>query len=235
MIPQVSTVRFPEANCRLKIAFAADFHLRKGMDAEKIAEILSEMRADVLILGGDIADREADARRMLSALRPLHFPLGKFAVCGNNDTEAFQNHARFKNACKENGIRLLLNEGVRLGNTHAFLAGVAEKDKADSAKALCGAEKGQYRILAGHFPQDELLKNESDLILCGHTHGGQFNFFGLTPYTVGYERKLHIKQVSGLKRWGRAQMLVSKGIGASKIPVRIGVKSEVHLIILGSG
>lgn len=236
MIPEVSEVRLSEVDCRLKIAFATDFHLRKGMNANLIAKILSDMQADVLVLGGDIADCESDAKKMLSAIRPLRFPLGKFAVCGNNDIEAFESYDRLKMAYEKVGIELLLNEGIRLGDTNAFLAGVTDTagGKADPEAAFRGAENGMYRILASHYPDPGLLKCEPDLMLCGHTHGGQFNFLGITPYAVGYEFRLHLKQISGLRRWGKTQMLVSKGVGASKIPLRIGVKSEMHLLILGS-
>ena len=73
------------------------------------------------------------------------------------------------------------------------------------------------------------------LQLSGHTHGGQFNAFGLTPYGIGFERldvprELRSVAVSGLHTFGEMQMLVSRGLGTSRIPLRIGVKPELHLL-----
>ena len=70
-------------------------------------------------------------------------------------------------------------------------------------------------------------------MLAGHTHGGQFNFFGLTPFAIGFERigsqrGLAPAMVSGARRFGQTMLVVSKGIGASRIPLRIGVRAEIH-------
>jgi predicted MPP superfamily phosphohydrolase len=73
-----------------------------------------------------------------------------------------------------------------------------------------------------------------DLMLSGHTHGGQFNLLGVTPYTFGFERLFARRRssrfIAGLHEYRGAQMLVSKGIGMSRIPLRIGVRSEIHRI-----
>ena len=74
----------------------------------------------------------------------------------------------------------------------------------------------------------------ADLVLCGHTHGGQFNALGLTPYSIGFER-LYGRRIAplGVAGWqdaDGARLLVSKGIGASRIPLRIGVRPEIELL-----
>ena len=83
-----------------------------------------------------------------------------------------------------------------------------------------------------HYPKlPELLP---DLMLSGHTHGGQFNLLGLTPFAIGFERlvsrKPHSRYIAGLHEQGGAQVLVTKGIGASRIPLRVGVRPEICLI-----
>jgi predicted MPP superfamily phosphohydrolase len=71
-------------------------------------------------------------------------------------------------------------------------------------------------------------------MLSGHTHGGQFNLFGLNPYSIGFERfgdELPPPAVvSGMMRFGPTTLLTSKGIGVSRIPLRIGVRPEIHLL-----
>ena len=88
------------------------------------------------------------------------------------------------------------------------------------------------RLLLSHYPR--AVEPMPDIILSGHTHGGQFNALGLTPYTVGFERLLTPRRASrfiaGLHRHRDAWMLVSKGIGASRLPLRIGVRPEIEWI-----
>ena len=233
MLPVVNELRIPSAPVNMTLAFATDIHLRKPMDGEKIAEIIGNTQADALILGGDIADTAEDCERMLRLLKPLSFPLGKFSVCGNNDLEAFGSYERVNAAFDKNGIQLLWNSGVQLGRV--FLGGVSECKTGlpDCKRTLQSAEKDSYRVLVSHYPLKKLLPNDADLMMAGHTHGGQFNFLGITPYTVGYEWFRGIRQVAGVREYANTRLLVSKGIGTSKIPLRIGVKSEIHKIILG--
>lgn len=235
MIPVVDEQRFPEAPCRLTIAFASDLHIRKSMNVDAIAAIIQSANADALILGGDIADCEPDARRMLRAISALSFPHGKYAVCGNNDIEAFGSAKRFGSALADEGIKLLENEGILIPESNAFLVGAADAKygKPNPRRAFANAPERAYRILASHYPLEEMLECAPDLMLSGHTHGGQFNLFGITPYTFGYEKKLRLARIAGTEKRGRTRILVSRGVGASKMPLRIGVRSEVHRIVLG--
>ena len=95
-------------------------------------------------------------------------------------------------------------------------------------------ERAEYRVLLSHYPA--LPEPESgcapDLMLSGHTHGGQFNALGLTPYSVGFER-LYGRRIAplGVAGWmdmDGARLLISKGIGASRIPLRVGVRPEIE-------
>ena len=100
------------------------------------------------------------------------------------------------------------------------------------AGAYPAAAEGRYRILLSHFPM--LPEDAPELVLSGHTHGGQFTVMGLTPYAVGFEPRAHEcgmrHVIAGLHWQGDARLLVSKGIGASRIPLRIGVRPEVNLL-----
>ncbi len=235
MLPKVEELSVESPNARIRATFVTDIHLRKRMNGEKIAQSIQNTQGELLILGGDIADNAPQARRMLEMLKTLHFPKGKFAVCGNNDIEAFGSYEAAEAAFENAGIHLLRNSGTLIAQSRIYLAGVEEirYGTADVSAALRDAPSGTYRILVSHMPTRDLLSGNADLILCGHTHGGQFNFLGITPYCFGYERALHLAQVSGMRAQNNTRMLVSKGIGASKIPLRIGVRSEIHSISIG--
>ena len=208
------------------LLFASDFHLRPRMDPEPIASQMAACRADMILLGGDYADRKDQALRLFDALRPLRAPLGVYAVAGNNDVEAFGDLSALRAAVERFDGRLLVNEGVSIpldGGT-LRIAGVDEyRYGAPSFDGLF-PEPDDYRILLSHYPI--LPKGEPpDLMLAGHTHGGQFNFLGLTPFAIGFER---IGSQRGARRFRQTMLVVSKGIGASRIPLRIGVRAEIH-------
>ena len=215
------------------LLFASDFHLRPGMDAGWLAAQMSDAGADMILLGGDYADRREQALRLFDAFRALRAPLGIFAVAGNNDVEAFGGLAPLADAMRAFGAELLVNRGetVAVGGGSLRVAGVDEYRYGAPRFEGLFSEADGYRILLSHYP---ILPDGAapDLMLSGHTHGGQFNLFGLTPYGVGFERfgarrALAPAMVSGARRFGRTTLVVSKGIGASRVPLRVGVRPEL--------
>lgn len=216
--------------------FVSDIHLRAGMDAERFADLLARQEADLILLGGDYADTREEALRLFRALRVLRAPMGIFAVCGNNDAEAFPSHDALADALSLFGARLLVNQSARIGD--GLWIGGADEPRyghPDFARIFPDASAADYRILLSHYPLRAALDTaRPNLMLSGHTHGGQFNFLGVTPYTIGFERLgrkgLAPALVCGARQFGPATLLVSKGVGCSRIPLRVGVRPEIHKI-----
>lgn len=225
----------------LRVLFVSDVHATartKAEDIAALAEKLAGVNADIILLGGDYADENEHAVRLLKGLGRLSAPLGVYAVAGNNDREAFENIADLRGLMGALGFHLLVNEAVtlRLKGGRLIVAGVDEYRYGNpDATGLypAKADDNVYRLLLSHYPR--AIEPMPDLMLSGHTHGGQFNAFGLNPYTIGFERVIHHRRASryieGLHRYRDSWMLVSKGIGASKLPLRIGVAPEVDLIV----
>ena len=90
------------------------------------------------------------------------------------------------------------------------------------------SDRAGYRILLSHFPTKPDCA--CDLMLSGHTHAGQFNLLGLTPYSIGFERSFHHLAIRGLHRMGGMQLLVGNGIGVSRLPLRVGASPRIHLL-----
>ena len=124
------------------------------------------------------------------------------------------------------GVRLLVNESVQLNGDVEI--GGCDEYKHGSPQTEKIFHSSAYRILLSHFP----VKPECrcDLMLSGHTHGGQFNVLGITPYIIGFEHGYKIETISGMTRLDDTALLTSKGIGMSKLPLRIGVRPQVHLV-----
>ena len=225
----------------LRAAFVCDTHVRPDATRAELDALVQRAAAlspDLLLLGGDYADDAENAARLFEALGALRPPLGAFGVIGNNDAEAWDGRlSELTKVMRRAGCRLLVNSRARLplGGGTLFIAGVGEyKHGRPSARGLYPETRrpDAYRLLLSHYPaMPDVLP---DVMLCGHTHGGQFNLLGLTPFAVGFERLLPPRvatlAVSGQYDLGGMRLLVSKGVGASRLQLRIGVRPEIELI-----
>lgn len=212
---------------------AADFHIRKNTSDDYISSLtrlIAEQRADMLLLGGDYGEDVDSTERLFRHIDSLDFPYGKFACVGNNDKEAFNfDIGRFRDAL---GLLLLLNEYVSIPvkNGVLTLIGIDEKKHPLDLPHKSPPpvhKRPSYSILLTHYPQIPKLGigANANLIVSGHTHGGQINIFGFNPYTFipGYN-------VQGMKTAKGKTLITSPGIGVSKLPVRIGVKPKIYVI-----
>ena len=86
---------------------------------------------------------------------------------------------------------------------------------------------GDYRLLLTHYPCWPRIP--VDLTLSGHTHGGQVNLLGLNPFSLRFESDRY-PIIKGWAERNGARLLVSRGLGWSKLPLRLGACPELHLI-----
>jgi predicted MPP superfamily phosphohydrolase len=133
-------------------------------------------------------------------------------------------------------VRVLWNEGVRIarGGSSLWLAGIDDPGagEPDLAAALAGRAPDEPTVLLAHHP-DVFCHSRTlqvDLQLSGHTHGGQILLFGWAPIThsrFGWWRGHHAED--------GAQLYVGRGVGVTLLPLRLGVRNEVPLLVLRTG
>lgn len=225
----------------LRVAFASDFHAGATTAADVLAAAcaqLEALRPDVLLLGGDFVSVRADDIHILAdMLAKVHAPLGKFGVFGNHDLRA--NRQILAGALAAAGVRMLVNEAARLPAPHddVTIIGLDDPIRGTPRGDILDDAHG-FRILLMHAPDGLLAVGDRhyDLALCGHTHGGQVVLPGGTmPYLPHGE--LSRAYAVGTFQLGSAKdrvLLVSRGVGCSTLPVRVGCPSEIHLIEIGS-
>ena len=224
----------------VRALFISDTHVLKRTsqaDIRALADRAAALAPDILLLGGDYADRADDALRLFEVFGSLKPPLGAYGVLGNNDAEAWADVNGLRGAMARAGVKLLVNEATTLSvnGGRLILGGVDEhKLGRPDARGLLPETSAPdaYRVLLSHYPCQP--KVPCELMLSGHTHGGQFNLLGLTPFSIGFERlfrkDIRAMAVSGLHETGGMKLLVSKGIGASRIQWRVGVRPEIDWI-----
>jgi hypothetical protein len=229
----------PPALEGLVIAHISDLHLggtrSRGELARLVARVNAE-RPEMVALTGDIADgRAGHMAGTVSPLADLHPPLGVNFASGNH--EYYWDHAGWMELLPRLGLTVLDNAHTVLerNGESILVAGVPDPNAGpgmggeppDLKAALRGAPRAGLRILLSHQPVDVAEARDAgfDLMLCGHTHGGQFWPW---RHVVAAAQPL----MEGLHRRGRMWVHVSRGTGYWGPPNRLLVPPEVALLTL---
>lgn len=221
-----------------RICFVTDIHFGPWRSREwlrSIVDTCNSMHPDMVVLGGDYIEQDGKyVRPAFEELARLEAPLGKFAVMGNHDY--FRGADTVPLAMETAGIELLDNRGfwIEKNNARLRLAGVGDLYFGEQlyGQALADATTTDAVILVSHQPDYvmRLPDGRSDLMLSGHLHGGQINFFGfwapMTPSDYG------MRFLSGLYDVSNTKLLVSNGVGTFKLPLRWFADPMIHLITL---
>lgn len=227
----------------LRVAFASDFHAGPTTHPQLLDDAchaIEAVRPEMVLLGGDFVSyhgRHVDA--LARRLATIEAPLGKFAVLGNHDLLA--DDAYLVAQLEDAGVRVLVNESVRLAGPHEGLAlcGVDDpvQGEMDARRAFRDAARDDSRLLLMHAPQGLLdMQDETfDLALCGHTHGGQVAMPDGTPIRMPGPRINRRYSRGRFTLRDGAQLLVSRGIGCSQLPIRLFAAPEVHVLTLKPG
>lgn len=229
-LPRVERVPIssaPAYMCGLRALFISDVHLRRCVSDAKLStlmHLITDQQADLILLGGDYAETDDQCARFFEAFRAVSVPLGCFGVIGNNDDR--RTLSGYMSAA---GVELLLNRSITLPLPSGILQiGGCDEYKFGSPDTRSLFVGDGYRILLSHFPVRPACTAE--LMLAGHTHGGQMNLLGFTPYSLGFEHHYRLMAVRGLHRLDDMQLLVCNGVGVSRLPVRLGARPQMLMI-----
>ncbi len=200
---------------------------------EKVVEKTNLLHADLVVLTGDIGDSDAhEFGPEIAPLKNLKSSHGTFFVTGNH--EYYWKAKEWLQVIQSLGIHTLINEGLLTAHSKIWLGGITDPDAhhfipeqvSDSKKAIDLARaRDAYRILLAHQPKSYLAAGAAgfNLMLSGHTHGGQF-FPG--NLLVGFFNPFS----KGLNRHGALQIYVNRGTGFWGPALRLGVPAEITLI-----
>jgi predicted MPP superfamily phosphohydrolase len=233
---QIHLHRLPRELDGFRIVQLSDIHHSPFTSREQIeraVETANSLQPDIVALTGDYVSKErayaAPCAELLSGLRARH---GVYAVLGNHDhwTDA----ALITDLFRAEGITVLVNQGMRFEiNGAAFwLAGVDDTmvGLEDLPLALAGSSDNEFKLLLAHNPI--ILRRAAragvDLVLSGHTHGGQVRLRS-ERNTAGRPRRRLLK---GLACQGETQIYITRGLGTVVLPVRFGCPPEVSLLEL---
>jgi uncharacterized protein len=222
----------------LRVALLTDLHVERGRAPAILRRaVAATMRArpDLIAITGDLAEDEAGLQAVLDVLMPLSAPLGVFAVPGNHDHRAGI-AAWHRALAARKAIVDLTNRSttVRHSDATVCIAGVDDYIEGSPRLVLPPPERRDLTIVLAHSPdQAESCRRRYDavdLIVSGHTHGGQvrFPFIG-APVSSARRPDLY---EDGLRRRPWTQVYTSRGLGTTRLPVRFLARPEVAILDL---
>ena len=242
----ITIPRLPDPFAGLKIVQISDFHFHEYTEAafvEAVVRRVNEATPDLVVMTGDFVSSKPLPRHLAARmsyhcaeiLSRIECPL-RYAILGNHDVLVSANAVT--DALATHGIPVLTDSSVPLerDGRRLWLAGMQDalQQRPDILTALPAGRNPDQEplILLAHEPDfaDQVLGRQIDLVLSGHTHGGQIRIPFLPPLLLP---ELGTKYVEGLFRLrGGTQLYVNRGIGAVNLPFRFRCPPEISVITL---
>ncbi len=233
----------------IKIAFIADVQADRYTDEKRLMRYvnkINESSPDLVLIAGDVITSTPDyietAAKYIGKIKSKY---GTYSCVGDHDNWAYrQDYVRsldeikkslndFKVEMPDNELRFIEIDSSRIGIsfiTNTYVSEISET----TLQNLASSNKAEFRIFLTHQPQEFLInsavKNNYDLFLAGHTHGGQitllFPFIQLTPTLI------ETRYIKGEFYFNNMLAIVCGGLGMSLAPVRYNSTPEIVLITL---
>ncbi|WP_329602756.1 metallophosphoesterase [Terrilactibacillus tamarindi] len=207
-----------------RIFFISDIH-RRSISPKLIDKLKELPKVDYVVIGGDITERGVPFKRVETNLRVLSQIAPLIFIWGNHDYTVNKN--RLIKTLKHYHVQVLENNCMVItrGGRTLNLAGVDDLtyEKDDLNKTLQGKADAPV-ILFSHNPNIKyrITKDTGiQLVVSGHTHGGQIRLFGIS-----------LKEVGGVKRRSFGKLIISNGYGTTRLPLRFSAKPDTLYLIL---
>lgn len=221
-----------------RILFVSDLHFGTAMNVGRLrayCDKMQETKPDLVVLGGDIVDEstgKADMQAAFAALGGIESTYGTYYIYGNHDRATYRRDSLFtqqelETAILDSGITILRDETAQAGDLTLYGAeDHSVGSRLSPAELLRNAQNDRFSLLLCHQPRDaeDYAAAGVDLMLSGHTHGGQI-------WPLGYAVSL-ISPRYGEYTYGDMTLIVSSGICGWGYAVRTQGVSEYVIVDL---
>lgn len=246
---KISSNRIPAAFSGFRIAQVSDLHNAEfGKGNKELLELLSESKPDIIVITGDLVDaKHTDIGVALDFAKEAVNIAPVYYVTGNHEASLSQ-YRELKTGLETVGVIVLEDETIQLRRDKEVVTLIGLSDPNFTLKddifgetpAMVNTklnsladDESNYTILLSHRPElfESYAHCNIDLVLSGHAHGGQFRL----PFIGGLiapDQGIFPKYDAGLFTNGSTNMIVSRGLGNSIIPIRFNNRPEVIVIEL---
>lgn len=198
-------------------------------DLEKAVKKINEQNADIVVFTGDLIDNASkydDLYNVSEVLSKVEAKYAKFAIYGNHDYGggAVRHYKRIMN---ESGFKVLVNSSEKINingvNVNILGADDALMGSFDVEDTIKGIDKNDVNILLTHEPDlvDYFSGYPVDLVLSGHSHGGQVWIPFIGPIVKNELSKNYTKGLYQMENESNTSIFVSSGLGNTKLPFRM--------------
>lgn len=233
----IKSKKIPNSFDGYKIAQISDLHNAEfGEGNAKLIKMLKNTESDMIVITGDIVDfSNTDIDVAISFAKEASKIAPTYYVNGNHEA-AVEEYSKLKQALIEVGVTVLENETVEIisGADNIMLTGLNDPlfNKEPVLLDELIPQNDSYKILLAHRPEYfNVYSGKVDLVFSGHAHGGQF----IIPFVGGFVapgQGFFPEYYSGVYSQDGTDMVVSRGLGNSIIPVRINNRPEIVLVEL---
>ena len=236
--PVVRSIRlaepdWPSGAPPIRLALMSDMHVQgPDMPPARLARIVArvnELKPDIIVLAGDYTTSSYFATRTYSlsdAVQPLaalKATTAKIAILGNHDRD---DPAESRAVLESAGLTVLENEAIQVG---PLAIGAVHWGLKKALKRL--AERQGTKILVAHSPDPfARLPDDVALMLAGHTHCGQIVVPLIGALATG--SKYGRRYMCGVVQRPENTLIVTAGLGTSRLPLRFGAPPDIWLISL---
>jgi len=220
----------------------SDIHLQGGIGyrERELVEKVNALKPDLLFITGDFfsdkqkEELQAETAALTELIKSFKTTSGIFGVRGNYDGPL--RIPAIRDAFNSAGIDILSNENRTIAlpnNKRLYLLGVeGSRSKHGGPKVFDGIPAHTPTVLLAHYPYilGEATRAGVNLVLVGHTHGGQIGI----PFLVRKSNSANKSRfLSGLYKVGTTKMYVNRGIGTTRVPVRLFCRPEITVFRFG--
>lgn len=223
-----------------RIAFISDIHYKSALQEKGLEQLVSQLQQlnpDLLLMGGDYQEGCEYVPELFDYLAKVNPPFGIVGVMGNNDYERC--HDVIVTEMKRHGMKMLEHrcDTISKKGAQIILAGVHNPFdlQQNGVSPSISLQEKDFVILLTHTPDyaEDVAITNTDLVLAGHTHGGQVTLLGVIAPVVPSHYGTRFR--TGLKNTSAGvPIIITNGIGTSRRPTRMFAPSEIVLIELHS-
>ena len=219
----------------LRTVLLSDLHIEEfGRREEKVLEAVSGLEPDIIFITGDFIQTRSDPDGAAKFVSCLTAPLGIWGIIGNIDKTA-PDLKELITRLEDAGLTMLINKRHRIAKDglEFDLVGLSLKAGEETIKTVFqGREGGIPEIVLMHWPRliDKVIPYQPQLILCGHTHGGQVRLPLIGKAIARFISGTHYDM--GLFQISNTWLYVNRGVGMTNHPIRLFCPPEVSAINL---